>query len=87
MRSAEDGLIGLELFQSEAPDVIFVDYRMPKMNGVKVVSSIRSENTKIPIIFCSADRYLNSLELPADNLKIVKKPFDLKELLNLIETM
>ncbi len=60
---------------------------MPKLNGVKVVSKIRESNESIPIIFCSADKYLDTLELPLKNLKIVKKPFELKVLIELIETM
>lgn len=45
--SAMDGQAGLEMAQSENPDVILLDIILPKMDGFKVLDEIKkSENTK-----------------------------------------
>ncbi len=38
---AEDGVIGLQLFEQHAPDLVMVDWEMPNLNGAEVVRAIR----------------------------------------------
>jgi len=40
--SACDGCEGLKIFQEEAPDLVFTDIRMPKMDGFKFLTEIRN---------------------------------------------
>ena len=67
-------------------DIIVSDYIMPHMNGLELLSKIRQENNKIPFIFCSAineqDMFIKAIEL--DAYSFVKKPVDMKVLLNQI---
>ncbi len=53
---AENGLIAIEKFQSEHPDIVFMDIRMPEKNGYEATGEIRKlETTKhIPIIALTA---------------------------------
>jgi len=53
---AENGLLGISLFQQETFDLIFMDIQMPEMNGYESARKIRSleENTRIPIIALTA---------------------------------
>ena len=53
---AVDGLSALELFQSEAPDLVFMDIMMPGMDGITAVKQIRAlpADKWTPIIFYSA---------------------------------
>jgi CheY-like chemotaxis protein/anti-sigma regulatory factor (Ser/Thr protein kinase) len=53
---AVDGLSALELFQSEAPDLVFMDIMMPGMDGITAVKQIRTlpADKWTPIIFYSA---------------------------------
>jgi len=49
-----DGLEGVKVFEQFRPDLVIVDYHMPKMNGVKVVGYIRvKRNSKIPVFIIS----------------------------------
>ncbi|MBU2627449.1 MAG: response regulator [Proteobacteria bacterium] len=50
---AENGRIGLELFEREMPDLVLCDLRMPEMDGLEVLASIREKASKTPIIIVS----------------------------------
>ena len=82
---AENGEIGWELIEDYRPDLIVLDWMMPKLSGIElcrqVKSSAKTKNT--PIIMLSArseevDR-IRGLEIGADDY--VSKPYSIKELL------
>ena len=50
---AENGRIGLEIFDRQNPDLVLCDLRMPEMDGLEVLASVRLKNPKIPIIIVS----------------------------------
>jgi PAS domain S-box-containing protein len=53
---AVNGIEALQLFQTEAPDLILMDVQMPEMNGYEAASEIRKieRGTRIPIIALTA---------------------------------
>ncbi|MCK5227317.1 MAG: response regulator, partial [Desulfobulbaceae bacterium] len=53
MLQAADGQAGLDLFREEAPDVILTDLRMPKMDGLQLLSVIKDEAPDTPVIIVS----------------------------------
>ena len=77
---AEDGEEVIELFNMEAPDLIFIDWRLPVMDGIDVLYKIRNEKKiKQPkILFCSSlidvDKIKEALQGGADDY--IMKPFD-----------
>ncbi|MGE5342615.1 MAG: response regulator [Candidatus Omnitrophota bacterium] len=50
---AENGRIGLEIFEKEKPDLVLVDLRMPEINGMEVLARIRKQSPDTPIIIMS----------------------------------
>jgi two-component system cell cycle response regulator DivK len=54
--TAEDGLAGLEVAQTERPDLIISDINMPRLNGLEMVSRLRqTEDFKsVPIVALTA---------------------------------
>ena len=51
---AKDGKECLEMVQKEIPDLIILDIRMPKMDGLEAIGKIIELNKNIPIIINSA---------------------------------
>ncbi len=50
--TAEDGARGIELAQSENPDIILLDILMPKMDGFEVLDALKknSKTKDIPVV-------------------------------------
>ena len=55
--TATDGENAIEVAKSEKPDIIFLDLRMPVMDGVEVLRRIRRFDKDVPVIVISA--YIN----------------------------
>jgi len=51
---ASDGQEALEVFQSEQPDLLISDVRMPHMNGYELTRQVR-EISNIPIVIMTAE--------------------------------
>ena len=88
---AGDGVEALEKTQSFEPDVILLDYMMPRMNGLEVVKHLRAtpEHKGIPVILLTAkatqEDKVAGLDAGADDY--VTKPFDSFELLARVRAM
>ena len=86
---AEDGEEGVALANSQAPDLIICDIRMPKMDGYTVLQELRkSPNTvMVPFIFLSGlgerPQIRQGMELGADDYLL--KPFSPSELIAAVE--
>lgn len=82
VRTAADGLAGVQSALQDRPDVILLDLMLPKMDGLSVCREIREKAPYIPILMLTAkddvvDKVLG-LEMGADDY--ITKPFNLREL-------
>ncbi|MFS0695667.1 two-component system response regulator CseB [Streptomyces nitrosporeus] len=75
--AVRDGLLGLEAFRADRPDIALLDVMVPGMDGVSLCRRIRDEST-VPVIMLSARAdaidVVLGLEAGADDY--VTKPFD-----------
>lgn len=57
VQMAGDGPTGLAAAQSDCPDVILLDLRMPDMDGFEVLRRLRAEDStsEVPVIFLTAN--------------------------------
>jgi two-component system KDP operon response regulator KdpE len=82
IRSAADGLAGLELFTDWHPDLVITDLAMPNVDGLEFCRRLR-EISQVPIIVLSAKgeekTKVEALDIGADDF--VTKPFGIDELL------
>lgn len=81
VRSAPDGATGLQLAESENPDLVILDIMLPGMDGIEVCQKIRARNIHSPIMMLTAkseeiDKVLG-LEVGADDY--LTKPFSVRE--------
>src|ERR1035441_2279471 len=81
VRSAPDGVAGLELIRTWRPDCVLLDVMLPKIDGFTLGGRIR-RITEAPILMLTArsevqDR-IEGLRSGADDY--IPKPFDLEEL-------
>ncbi len=82
VRTAADGVSGLETFHDWHPDLIITDLQMPEMDGIEFCREIRKVST-LPIIVLSVrgeeKTKVQALDAGADDY--VTKPFGIDELL------
>ena len=85
---APDGLSGLNLLESDAPDLVILDLMLPDLDGYEVCRRIR-EYSAVPIIMLTAKaeeaHKVRGLRLGADDY--VTKPFSAEELLARLEAV
>jgi DNA-binding response OmpR family regulator len=86
VRTASDGVEGLEAVEAEVPDLILLDVMMPRMDGLEVVRRLKADGATaaIPVILLSAKAQAadisDGLDAGADDY--ITKPFDPLELLD-----
>ena len=81
--TAPDGIPGLAKVESEKPDLILLDIKMPQMDGYTFVKSLqRSEEGKgVPVIMLTAHEQMEELFAMEGVTDYVVKPFKGEELL------
>ncbi len=83
---AEDGDIGLEMIEKNNYDLILLDIRMPRMDGLQVLDSLRKKNIKTRVIMLTAVSELNTAinAVKAGANDYITKPYNFDELLSCI---
>lgn len=82
---AESGEKGLELFNQENPDLVFLDLKMPGMNGVAVLNAIREVNLEVPVYIVTAfyKEFLDLLEAAVKKgipFEVMNKPIGAEQI-------
>ena len=54
IRTAENGLEGVEKVKELKPDLVFLDLKMPKLDGVETLRQIKAIDTSIPVYIVTA---------------------------------
>jgi two-component system, NtrC family, nitrogen regulation response regulator NtrX len=80
---AEDGLIALEKVKTTTYDAIFIDIKMPQMDGIEVLEKMRNDGIETPIVMISGH---GTIETAVECIKkgayeFIEKPIDLNRLL------
>ena len=57
---AGDGELGYAMAQEGLHDVLIVDRMLPKLDGLKVISQLRAEGSKVPVLILSALKQVTS---------------------------
>lgn len=83
---AVNGIEAVEKAKDQTFDIVFMDMRMPEMNGLEATSKIREFNRALPIIALTANAFYTDKEaaLAAGCNYFITKPVKKQEILNLL---
>mgnify|MGYP006276297079 CR=1 FL=1 len=81
--TALEGETGIEYFKNNHYDVVFLDIKMPKMDGLEVLDRLMQLSSDIPVIMISGH---GTIDTAVDSIKkgafdFIEKPLDLNRLL------
>ncbi len=77
---AEDGAMGMKLAHEKNPDLILLDWLMPVMNGIQVLTELKADSSTehIPVFMLTAKGMISdvtqAIEIGADDY--ITKPFN-----------
>lgn len=82
---AENGLEGVNLFKEIQPNLVFLDLKMPIMNGAEALEQIRAIDPKVPVYIVTAFAKeffedLEKLRSKGMQFEVAAKPMSLKQI-------
>lgn len=82
-----DPVKALELVEKEKPNCILLDIKMPKIDGIELLSKIKQFNKDISVIMITG---YGNLESAMESMKLgaydyITKPFDLEFIKNMVK--
>jgi DNA-binding response OmpR family regulator len=86
---AKDGVEGLDCIRQERPNLIMLDFLLPRMSGWEVFQHIQSssELQSIPLVLMSGRReeVAEKITEPFQYFEFIEKPFEQRELIEAIK--
>ncbi len=86
---AKDGVEGLNLIRQEHPNLIMLDFLLPKMSGWDVYQQIQSQTDlqRIPLVLMSGrkEEVTEKIPEPFSRFAFIEKPFEAKDLVDAIK--
>lgn len=78
---AVDGVDGYKKFKEFSPDVVLIEFRMPCMDGFRLVKMIKHERPDTVIIMMTGDKCVKHQD---ESIPVLDKPINIVELVRLI---
>jgi CheY-like chemotaxis protein len=87
VETAADGCAALKKLERRTPSGIFLDIRMPGMDGLKVLAQIRNRHPSVPVVIVTAAsaRECASSAISAGAQAYLLKPFDTSQIKHVAE--
>ncbi|GAB3100203.1 response regulator [Aestuariicella hydrocarbonica] len=88
MLEADQGVVGMALFQQHSPEVVLTDLRMPSMDGLQVLEQVHQLSPETPVIVMSGvgvmGDVVKALRLGASDF-LIKPLVDMEVLVHAVE--
>jgi DNA-binding NtrC family response regulator len=87
VRTANNALEALGLIHDYTPDVVILDLRIPGMNGIETLKTIKKLDPTIEVIMLTGHGDVQSVEegMKSGALEYIMKPVDIGELISKID--
>ncbi len=85
--TASDGKRGLDKALAEKPDLILLDFNLPRLSGLEILEALQKEDYEVPVILMTAHGS-ESVAVQAFRLGVkdyLVKPFETEQILEVIE--
>jgi len=86
---AQDGVEGMDAIRSQRPNLIMLDFLLPRMSGWEVFQEIQAnpELQHIPLVLMSGrkEEVTEKMTEPFEYFEFIQKPFEQKELIEAIK--
>ncbi|MBM7540838.1 response regulator [Amphibacillus cookii] len=87
--SCQDGQSAIKSIENQPPDLLIIDYRLPMMNGGKVIAHLEAQGYQIPTIVMSG--LVDEIKPKIEGFNSVKgyfsKPFNILEAKNQVNQL
>ncbi|MFZ9738226.1 MAG: response regulator [Prochlorotrichaceae cyanobacterium] len=87
---AKDGVEGLNLIKKEHPNLIMLDFILPKMSGWEVFQHVQADDVlqRIPLVVMSGrkEEVTEKLSEPFEFFEFIEKPFEKSDLMAAIKS-
>lgn len=87
--TAENGEIGLAVFKRVKPELVFLDIRLPDMDGPEILAEMKKTCPDVPVVMCTgfgdADTVVHLVEKGASGY--ITKPFKREEVLRIAKNI
>ncbi len=67
-------------------EAVFLDYNMPKQDGLETLKKIRQQKPDLPVFMMSGNPDIKQKALTCGATKFLEKPFDLLELTGVLSS-
>lgn len=86
---AKDGIEGIDAIRAQKPNLIMLDFLLPRMSGYEVFQEIQTNPAfqSIPLVMMSGRReeLAEKIQEPFEFFEFIEKPFEQKELIGAIK--
>jgi DNA-binding response OmpR family regulator len=87
---AKDGVEGMEAIRNQKPNLIMLDFLLPRMSGWEVFQEIQAQPAlqHIPLVLMSGrkEEVTEKMSEPFEYFEFIQKPFEQKELIEAIKS-
>ena len=86
LKFATNGLEAIETLKTLSPDLMMLDIKMPKMNGMEILKQVKKLKPSLPVIIVTGYK---SVEMAEEALRngaadYLPKPFDSQKILKVV---